>query len=236
MWADTSPLREHLRHAVSPHHADAAVADAEGFLSHYGVDHLLREVRCAELEAAGGVQVWPYRDLMAGALENGQFDEAEALRRVWVANIDIYSRACALEALERSRADALSRRLDSVVGLTDPILVNLRRNLLAAIDSSNTPEVARLQGVIATRVLELRPPPPPPAPVVVAPPTPTAVTTNVNTNATASSTINVQAPPRPPPSAEAIGDAVSGMLGHHGVRDNRARSGLRLLDLITGAQ
>ncbi len=128
-------------------------------------------------------ELLPFKPIFYLTLEKESFDEAEIVRRNWVSflnyltsffefmNKKIPSSPSAKGGKPVDIASAVQRiqlQLEklSVVGLTDPLLITLRREMVGALKEKRWDDAQKIQNIIVGRVKELTPPVPPPQPQV----------------------------------------------------------------------
>jgi hypothetical protein len=111
------------------------------------------------------------------ALEKENYDEAEEIRLMWIdwLKSQLYNKEYLIgmgnnfkttkcpplpDNVKRKVNNQLSK-LERTVGLTDPILISLRKELMIAIKNKKWDDVSKIQNLISAKVKELAPPPQP---------------------------------------------------------------------------
>jgi len=123
------------------------------------------------------------------------------------------------------KVDAQVQKLTSVVGLADPMLVSLRKELAVAIKNKKWDDAQKIQNIITARTNELRPPQP-----------------QTTVGSSSQTTIVIQQPSEqhikvervPRYGAEDVGRAMSLLQGRGGSLTSQEAGTLKLLDIIMG--
>ena len=119
----------------------------------------------------------PFRAMLYLALERENYDEAEIIRLSWLSFLEQEAYDCKgttyfVSASTSSRkSESLCsettkikisqqiRKLTTVVGLTDPMLITLRKELMSALNAKKWDDAQKIQAILTARVNELSPPP-----------------------------------------------------------------------------
>jgi len=188
----------------------------------------------------------PFKAMFYLSLENENYEKAELIRRSWASNLKkIITRidkalnprrgfhsnwgeiATGLTSQDcdsaKQKASYRIEKLTSVVGLTDSMLVKLRKELAIALKENDWDDAQKIQNIIASRVKELRPP----------------VTQQIVVGQSGSSTI-VQQPSTqhikveriPRYGAEDVGRAVSLLQGRSGRLTSKQAGALKFFDIL----
>ncbi len=184
----------------------------------------------------------PFKAMFYLALEKENYDEAEHLRMTWLnwllkieehcrpLCVYVYGgRAKYLRAgitcpdVVKIKISYDIQKLTSVVGLTDPMLVTLRKELMLALKKKNLDDVQKIQSIITARVSELRPPPQ----IVQTPSGQTAIIVPQE-----SSTKHVQVEQIPRYGATDVGRAISLLQGKGGGLTDKEAGTLKLIDIL----
>jgi hypothetical protein len=117
------------------------------------IERAIAETRCAFLAEADAQQAWPYEARIGEEVLLREFNEAEVTRRQWKAAVQEYLRSCEgrLGSRERVRAEATIERLDRMIGLDDPMLMELRSNLMDAMEAGDHEKVLAYARAVAQR-------------------------------------------------------------------------------------
>ncbi len=109
--------------------------------------------RCHFLAAANASEAWPYEVRMGQEVLRRDFNEAEITRQLWKAMLEDFLSTCGetLSKRETIRAQAGIRRLDRIVGLDDPTLIELRAKYLDAMEAGDEQKILAFAKVIAER-------------------------------------------------------------------------------------
>jgi hypothetical protein len=182
----------------------------------------------------------PFRGMFFMALEKESYEEAELIRQGWV-NYLKRMNECVSNQEVKARIRYRLEKLD-VTGLTDPMLIGLRKELATALTNKNWDAANKIQDLITKRVAEVKPASPPPSPqiqpviVQVPPAAPSQsesrsqVTSNVNEPGALKH--EVQAVPRY--GFKDVGRAVSLLDGKGGNLTSKQLGVLTLFDILTG--
>ena len=109
----------------------------------------------------------PFKAMFYLAIEKENYDEGELIRRAWISNLKNILNLLGSFATERLKTKTqLQIEKLNIVGLTDSILVTLRKELVIAMNDKKWGDAEKIQNIITARVKELTPPPPPPQPQV----------------------------------------------------------------------
>jgi hypothetical protein len=106
----------------------------------------------------------PFRPMFYLAIEKENFDEAELIRRSWINTMkpmrEFLLKSCK-QSPESQALEKINIQIDklSIVGLADPTLVTLRKELMFAFKEKKWHDAQDIQNLITARVNELRPPP-----------------------------------------------------------------------------
>ena len=124
------------------------------------------------------------------------------------------------------KVDDKISRLTSIVGLTDPMIVTLRKELTAAIKQRKWDEAQKIQNIITARVNELRPP----QPQVIYKELPGAGGGKTTVVVPSEQHIKVEHIPRY--GAEDVGRAISLLQGKGGRLTSKEAGALKMLDIL----
>jgi hypothetical protein len=99
----------------------------------------------------------PFRPMFYLAIEKDDFDEAELIRRLWFFYLQQMHQILKGSSKEATTKLEIQMKKLQVVGLTDPLLIKLRKELIQAIDTKNWDAAQKIQVIIASRTEEIRP-------------------------------------------------------------------------------
>jgi len=168
----------------------------------------------------------PFKAMFYIALEREDYDKAELTKRSWVYYLNKISNILPDSSASKQKADYQIEKLTSVVGLTDPILVKLRKELLIALEEKKWDDCQKIQNIISGRVKELRP-----EPVVVHERTSSGASVVVVKQP---STQHVKVEHVPTYGAEDVGRAISLLEGKGGMLSDEEAGALKMLDILMG--
>ncbi len=117
------------------------------------IEQALSSTDCRTLGLVHRLNLWPYRKRFVMEVDSGNFSEAEITRRTWLAAVRTLSASCGKRLGHRDQiaAEATIEKLDSIVGLDDPMLIELRTALLGAIKRDDANAVAKYAEAVAQR-------------------------------------------------------------------------------------
>jgi hypothetical protein len=117
------------------------------------VDAALAARRCAFLLSVDDLKVWPYEVRMGREILGRQFEDAEITRRLWIDVLDELGTSCGadLDRRGRIRLEAQRERLDRIVGLDDPTLIDLRTKMLEALEGGEQEKVLAYARAVSDR-------------------------------------------------------------------------------------
>lgn len=167
----------------------------------------------------------PFKAMFYLALEKENYDEAEIIRRQWIASLGKIKEICDNTFGEGTalKTSYQFEKLTSVVGLTDPMLVTLRKELVTALKAKKWDDSQKIQNLIVSRANELKPP----QPQVVAS---GGGQTTVVVQQPSEQYLKVENVPRY--GAEDVGRAVSLLQGRGGSLTGEEEGTLKLFDII----
>jgi len=168
----------------------------------------------------------PFKAMFYIALERADYDKAELTRRSWVYYLTKISNILPDASAVKQKADYQIEKLTSVVGLTDPILVKLRKELVIALEEKKWDDGQKIQNIISGRVKELRP-----EPVVVHERTSSGKTVVV-VKQPSEQHVKVEHVPRY--GAEDVGRAISLIEGKGGRLTDKEAGALKMFDILMG--
>lgn len=107
----------------------------------------------------------PFKAMFYLALEKEDYNEAEMTRRTWLTYLETIKSLTSGVIKQkfvpyRKYVDYEIEKLTRVVGLTDPMLVTLRKDLALALYEKNWDDAQKIQNLVTARVSEIRPPTP----------------------------------------------------------------------------
>jgi hypothetical protein len=117
------------------------------------VERAVARGRCGFLSKVDETQTWPYEVHFGEEILRRDFNEAEITRQLWRSTLEDYLKTCG-EALPRRakiRAETQIRRLDRIIGLDDPTLIDLRSKMLDALESGREQQVLAYARAVAER-------------------------------------------------------------------------------------
>ncbi len=157
------------------------MADDFGY-ARSGVSHPTEKIYYLFTEVIEG-DLLPFKAMFYLSIEKENYDEAEIIRRNWIQCLKYFKNL--FEYMDKklglkSWSEAGKHRDSSllvikvtmfldkldVVGLTDPLLITLRREMVGALKEKRWDDAQKIQNIIVGRVKELTPPVPPPQPQV----------------------------------------------------------------------
>lgn len=117
------------------------------------VDGALAHGRCTFLVSIDQLQVWPYEVRMGREVLARQFADAEITRRLWLDVLGEFGQKCgdALDRRGRIRLQAQQDRLGRIIGLDDPSLIDLRSNMLEALEAGEQDKVLAYAKAVSDR-------------------------------------------------------------------------------------
>lgn len=102
----------------------------------------------------------PFKPMFYLSLEKKDYDGAELIRRSWINNLNYlnfcFSRTWTKNPEIKEKVGLQLEKLNTV-GLTDPILITLREELITAIKYKKWDDAHKIQNIITGRVKELQP-------------------------------------------------------------------------------
>ncbi|MBW2454164.1 MAG: hypothetical protein JRI68_06625 [Deltaproteobacteria bacterium] len=143
----------------------AAASTNLGMLSHGSgavvseamVDEAVRGHDCGQLMTFESIQLWPFKRRFTGEVAGRKFEPAEVTRRLWLDTLKQFKTEC-VKRLSRRKAVALDARmakLERIVGLDDPTLIELRTKLLTAMEAGNAEEILAYTRAVTERETSL---------------------------------------------------------------------------------
>jgi hypothetical protein len=105
----------------------------------------------------------PFKAMLYLALEKEKYEEAELIRRNWVNflhNLSTFFKSCGSTSAWITEKITIQVENLKIVGLTDQMLVVLRKELVLALKEKKWDDAQKIQNLIATRANELKPPQP----------------------------------------------------------------------------
>jgi hypothetical protein len=166
----------------------------------------------------------PFKAMFYLSVESENYDKAEIIRRSWIGQLqEIKEVYVERDIIVPHAVNYHIDKLTSVVGLTDSMLVKLRKELSIALKENNWDDAQKIQNIIALRVKELRP----------------SVTQQIVVGQSGSRTI-VQQPSTqhikveriPRYGAEDVGRAMSLLQGRGGRLTGKQTGALKFLDIL----
>jgi hypothetical protein len=120
------------------------------------------------LKEVVGEDMLPFEAMFYLALEQENYKGAETIRREWLKRLLVLKEGSyrlmfsqkfqdALGGMLMSQIEQQIDQLTSVVGLTDPMLIKLRKKLVIAMDKDDWDSAQKIQSIITARTNELRP-------------------------------------------------------------------------------
>ena len=128
----------------------------------------------------------PFKAMFFLTLEKDNYDEAELIRRNWIGSLNYLREVFAFYGRLRGKGREFFERQGlaieegssifpklqlqaekiQIVGLTDPMLISLRKELAIAVRDKKWDDAQKIQNIITARVKELAPPPALPQPQI----------------------------------------------------------------------
>ena len=99
----------------------------------------------------------PFKAMFFLALEKGNYDEAELIRRGWLHCLKKMLAVCKKNEKATMKINYQIEKLTSVVGLTDPMLTTLRKELMVALKEKNWDDSKKIHDLIVARSKQLTP-------------------------------------------------------------------------------
>jgi hypothetical protein len=192
----------------------------------------------------------PFKAMFYLSLEKEDYDEAELVRRNWVACLEYLESyfdtllSYVKSALGENKTDIHMLTLQKlgiqikklqIVGLTDSLLIMLRKELTNSVKNKQWDEAQKIQNIITMRVKELQPPPQAQQPQVVTMPAEERsynVTVQQPPQPTQPSELNLKVEQIPRYGATDVGRAIS-LLQRKGANLTDKEAGtLKLIDIL----
>ncbi|MGE0328495.1 MAG: hypothetical protein AB7K71_37560 [Polyangiaceae bacterium] len=108
---------------------------------------------CRSLTLIEKAGLWPFKARFAAEVVESKFPEAEVTRELWLGALETVERECRKRLTRRERAGvgAQIARLKAIIGLDDPVLVDLRSRLLHAMAQGDVDIITTLSSAISDR-------------------------------------------------------------------------------------
>ncbi len=122
------------------------------------IDLLLKApIDCRSLGSVDKLEAWPYKSRFVEEVTSRDFEAAEVTRRVWIDTLEAVEAGCRNGFSRRTAIEFQSRRerLQRIVGLDDPMLIDLRSQMLTAMEGGDAAGVAEYSRAIAQREASL---------------------------------------------------------------------------------
>lgn len=134
------------------HNADRYIADSLP-IEETVIERSLKQRRCTFLASVDEKQAWPYEVRFGQELLRRDFNEAEITRQLWHSSLEDYLAVCgpALSKRGQIRAETQMRRLERIIGLDDPTLIELRSSMLTALEKGDEKKVLVYAKAVAER-------------------------------------------------------------------------------------
>jgi len=107
--------------------------------------------------AAMRIDGLPYKAMFFLAIGEENYDEAEAVREIWLNQFEHLVK-CPFDSQTLSKIQRQIKQLE-IVGLTDPMLTTLRKDLAVVLKEKKWDDAQKIQNLITGRVKELTPQP-----------------------------------------------------------------------------
>lgn len=122
-------------------------------LSEDSIDRALAQRNCRFLTSVHAQASWPYEVRLGTEILARDFKNAEVTRRLWVDVLQSFHMNCGVDLSRRDKIaiDAQLERLGRIVGLDDPTLIELRTNMLAALEAGDEKKVVAYATAISER-------------------------------------------------------------------------------------
>jgi hypothetical protein len=207
---------------------------------------------CHVLQQIIDLDILPFKPLFYLALEKERYDDAEIIRENWKGCLMViqknpnFLKYVSRNDLTLQRIKLQIKKLN-IIGLTDPTLINLRKELASAITNKKWDEAQKIQAIITSRAEELRPKETPETQEI---PQPKVVEKVVERPSPSSPTIIVQPPPQaivqepseqriqveniPRYNATDVGRAISLMKGRGGRLTDKEAGTLQMFNILMG--
>ncbi len=126
---------------------------AETALDEETVDVAVKQNECGFLKVISARDLWPFPRTFAAEVEAGRFEQAEITRMLWIETLERYQTGCGpqLSNRERIAAESKVRRLRRIIGLDDPILIEMRGKMIDAIKTGATDKILAYSRAVADR-------------------------------------------------------------------------------------
>jgi hypothetical protein len=189
--------------------------------------YYLRPAAAQVLQKLVNEDLLPFNAMFYLALEKEKYDEAEIIRRQWIASLEEIENIYDKEFGEGKdlRVEYQLEKLTSVIGLTDPMLVTLRKELVTALKAKQWDDAQKIQNLVVSRTNELRPPQPQQA-------VGSSSHTTVVVQQPSVQHLKVENVPRY--GAEDVGRAMSLISGQGGNLTDQETGTLKMFDIIMG--
>jgi hypothetical protein len=120
-------------------------------IGHYRYSTAAKEVLSTAIEC----NLLPFQATFYLALEKESYDEAEVIKRTGIYWLRKLAEEFKFNDPLAIKIDVQIQKFTSIVGLTDPILVKLRKELVITLNDKKWDEAQKIQNVIGGRVREL---------------------------------------------------------------------------------
>jgi hypothetical protein len=123
--------RDYLGGLALEARASAAEADVEKWVA---------EPQCETLASLDRLKLWPFEMRFSAEIGRREFAPAEVTRRLWLATFKKLDAQCSLAMDQRMKVgvQASIEKLERIVGLDDPMLIDLRSRLLDALAKNDS--------------------------------------------------------------------------------------------------
>jgi hypothetical protein len=101
----------------------------------------------------------PFKAMFYLALEKEDYDEAEIVKLIWLDWLKEHQQYIGISQISKLKVNQQITKLTSVVGLTDPMAISLRKELMTTLKAKRWDEAQKIQSILTARVNELSPPP-----------------------------------------------------------------------------
>lgn len=117
------------------------------------IDRAIENKQCRFLASVDSLQTWPYEVQMGREVLSRDFQAAEITRRLWVSVLQDYAKTCGARLSRRAKItiEAELERLNRIVGLDDPTLIDLRSKMLQALEDGNEEQIVVFARAVSER-------------------------------------------------------------------------------------
>jgi hypothetical protein len=117
------------------------------------VDNAIARRDCRTLALVHQLDLWPYKARLFEEIGARAFSDAEVTRRTWLQTMKRVKKDCRKRLPRRSviAADASIEKLESIVGLDDTTLIELRTALLEALQRGDADAVSKYAVAVSER-------------------------------------------------------------------------------------